>query len=51
MQVTFRTSKGFVDGELASKNTKTVWIRLSDGKVVKRHIVKHGMRFYPERGG
>ena len=51
MLVGFRTSKGFIDGELMSKNAKTVWVRLSDGKVVKRHIVKHGVRFYPEKRG
>ena len=49
--VGFRTSKGFVDGELVSRNAKTVWVMLPDGNVVKRHIVKHGVRFYPEKGG
>lgn len=49
MVVGFRTSKGFKDGELVIRNAKTVWVRLSDGKVVKRYIVKHGMGFYSEK--
>jgi hypothetical protein len=28
----------------AMYNRKTVWVRLSNGKVVKRHILKHNVR-------
>jgi hypothetical protein len=31
------------DAELVRENHKTVWVRLPDGNVIKRHKVKHAV--------
>lgn len=32
-----------VDAVLVSSNRKTLWVRLNDGNVIKRHRLKHIM--------
>ena len=41
--ITARFKKSRLPGELLKENTKTVWMRLSSGRVVKRHKVKHSV--------
>jgi hypothetical protein len=31
------------DAELVQSNHKTVWVKLADGNVIKRHKVKHAV--------
>ena len=30
-----------VDTEVKKDNTKTVWVKLADGNIIRRHKVKH----------
>jgi len=40
MQVSTKKS-GVIDCTLVLENKKTVWVKLSDGKIIKRHKDKH----------
>lgn len=33
-----------VEGELVKENPKTVWVKLSDENIIKRHRIKHNVR-------
>jgi len=39
--VKVKLQSGTVDAVVVSGNRKTVWVRLPDGNVVKRHRLKH----------
>lgn len=41
--VKVKLSSGTVDAVIVSGNRKTVWVRLPDGNVIKRHRLKHLM--------
>lgn len=32
------------EGELVKENSKTVWVKLTDGNIIKRHRIKHDVR-------
>jgi hypothetical protein len=32
------------EGELVKENPKTVWIKLADGNIIKRHRIKHDVK-------
>jgi len=36
------TNKGVLSGPVVKENKLTLWVQLPDGKIVKRHKVKHG---------
>ena len=43
---TFRLgSQREVMGNVVKINNKTIWVRLEDKKVIKRHMRKHNVRF------
>lgn len=39
--VKVKLTRGIVDAVIVSGNRKTVWVRLPDGNVIKRHRSKH----------
>jgi hypothetical protein len=41
MLIEVKTSKGNLRAEVLKENSKTFWVKLPDGNVVKRHKVKH----------
>lgn len=41
--VKVKLTSGTVDAVIVSGNRKTVWVRLPDGHVIKRHRLKHLM--------
>lgn len=40
-QVRIRLSGQIVSAELLTENPKTIWVRLFDGHIIKRHKIKH----------
>lgn len=32
------------EGELVKENSKTVWVKLADKNIIKRHRIKHDVR-------
>lgn len=45
-QVRVKTNKGTFTADVVKENTKTVWVLLPDGNLIKRHKDKH-----MDRGG
>ena len=43
MKAEFRLKNKMVIGEVVTINYHIVWVRLEDGKTIKRHKVKHGV--------
>ena len=43
MQATYTIKGKRHTGELIKSNHKTVWVKAPDGKIVKRHKVKHNV--------
>lgn len=41
--VKIKLTSGIVDAVIVSGNRKTIWVRLPDGNVIKRHRLKHLM--------
>ena len=39
------TGKGqqYANATVVKENSKTVWVRLADGNIIKRHRTKHGV--------
>ncbi len=44
MQATAQFTKGRLTGDLTAINSKTIWMRLDDGTIVKRHRSKRHVK-------
>lgn len=42
--VSFMLTRGRTTAPLVKENKLTVWVRLADGNVIKRHRVKHNVK-------
>jgi hypothetical protein len=40
-QINVQLTSGVVSAEVIAENPKTLWVRLPDGNVIKRHKVRH----------
>lgn len=43
MFIEVKTSKGNLRAEVVKENNRTLWVKLPDGNVIKRHKVKHAV--------
>lgn len=41
--VKYRLGNKIVEGSVIKENPLTVWIKAPDGKIIKRHKIKHGV--------
>lgn len=50
MRATVALSGSRVKVPVMDINTKTIWVALWDGNIIKRHNVKHGVVMHQQRG-